>query len=72
MIESRGFESLLVRQLIPRGGGGVKRAHLKQVELVDPEDLLGALPVVDHPALGGQLRVLVQQLRVELRLNRLH
>ena len=70
MIESRGFESLLVRQIVPRGG--LSEAHLKQVELVDPEDLLGALPVVDHPALGGQLRVLVQQFRVELRLNRLH
>jgi hypothetical protein len=46
--------------------------HLQQVELVDPEDLLGAPAVVHHAGLGGQLRLLVQQPGLELGLHRLN
>ena len=45
--------------------------HLQQVEVVHPEDLLGALAVVNHAALGGDGGLLVQGARVELGLHHL-
>ncbi len=45
--------------------------HLQQVEVVHPEDLLGALAVVNHAALGGNGGLFVQGARVELGLHHL-
>ena len=44
-------------------------AHLEQVKVVHPEDLLCPLSVVDHPALGGHGGLLVEGLGVELGLD---
>ena len=42
---------------------------LEEIEVVDPENLLGAFAVVDHAGLGRHSRIFVQSRGIELALD---